>query len=227
MVCSVPLHAGPATGSGRYSGNPTRLLCIDDHPLFLEGLTAVLESSDQSFDITPVSTMEAALDLLERGLDYDLITLDWSLPDAKGGTLLQYIRQHRLFIPVLVVSASENPADLSLALSSGASGYVTKNLGRQALLEGVSKILAGEPCVCPSELLQALDSEDLKPPELTTRQLEVLERLGRGWSNRAICESLGLTEHTVKSHVKALFQAFQVKNRTECVRRAQQLGLIS
>lgn len=212
-----------ATGNSHLPG--LRLLCIDDHPLFLEGLAAVLGSEKSRVEVTTAATMDEALSHLHNGEDFDLITLDWSLPDAKGGALLRYIRQHQLFIPVLVVSASENPVDLSLAMSSGASGFVSKSLGRQALLEGISQVLAGERYVNAGELERQAE-EAIEIPALTSRQLEVLERLGKGWSNKEICASLCLTEHTVKTHVKALFQAFQVKNRTECVRKAQTLGIL-
>jgi DNA-binding NarL/FixJ family response regulator len=203
-----------------------RLLLVDDHPLFLDGLSVVLENAYENVAVTSALTMDNAIRALESPHEFDLITLDWSLPDGKGGALLRYIQDKRLFIPVLVVSATDNPLDLRLAMNSGASGFVSKSLGRSALLEAIAQVLQGEiyinagtPCLHGFSLANPA-------PSLTARQKEVLNLLGRGWSNKMICASLSLTEHTVKTHLKALFHLLAVRNRTECVRKAQSLGLV-
>lgn len=203
-----------------------RLLLVDDHPLFLDGLELVLENAFESVNITAASTIDEAIHALQSGQDFDLITLDWSLPDAKGGSLLRFIQNARLFIPVLVVSATENPMDLRLAMNSGASGFVSKSLGRKALLEAIEQVLQGRLYVNGGKLEAKAASVEAGMPNLTVRQQDVLELLARGWSNKQICASLNLTEHTVKTHLKALFHALDVRNRTECVRRAQMLGLV-
>ncbi len=203
-----------------------RLLLVDDHPLFLDGLRVVLENACENVEVTSVGCMERAMAALEATEDFDLITLDWSLPDGKGVALLRYIQGRRLFIPVLVVSATENPMDLRLAMNCGASGFVSKSLGRAALLQAIAQVLQGEVPI-DAGLAGSLDAEsNPASPGLTARQKEVLGLLGRGWSNKRICAELRLTEHTVKTHLKALFQLLAARNRTECVRKAQVLGLV-
>lgn len=204
-----------------------RLLLIDDHPLFLEGLELVLAKAWPGVQVDCAGSMEQALARLDHpGVEYDLVTLDWSLPDAKGGALLRAIQQRRLYVPVLVVSATASALDLTLAMNAGASGFVGKSLGRQALIEAIDRVLAGEIVVL-AEGLQSEARHLVEAPTLTPRQREVLELLGRGWSNKQICQALNLTEHTVKTHLKVLFQALDAHNRTECVRRAQDLGLLN
>ncbi|MCP5161171.1 MAG: response regulator transcription factor [Hahellaceae bacterium] len=204
-----------------------RLLVVDDHPLFVEGLSLTLQGLPQKVAITAAATAEAAIRTLKVDPSFDLILLDLSLPDGRGLSLLRHVQLKRLFIPVIVISASEQTVDVDDALRAGANGFIGKGQGRQGILEAIDLVLTGEIYVPPFYTSsESLPDTNAVTPLLTSRQSEVLLLLAQGLPNKRICSELGLTEHTVKTHLKALFSLLDAHNRTECVRKAERMGLL-
>ncbi len=205
-----------------------RLLVVDDHPLFVEGLSLTLQGLPRKVAITTAVTAEAAIRTLAVDPAFDLILLDLSLPDGRGLSLLRHVQLKRLFIPVVIVSASDQPDDVRDALKAGASGFIGKGEGRQGILNAIDQVLAGEVYLPPffSDCPSLPETRTNLMPILTARQQEVLQLLAQGLPNKRICSELGLTEHTVKTHLKALFAALDAHNRTECVHKAERLGLL-
>jgi len=204
-----------------------RLLVVDDHPLFIEGLSVTLQGLPQKVAITTATTAEAAVRTLKVDTGFDLILLDLSLPDGKGLSLLRHVQLKKLFIPVVVISASEQARDVDDALRAGANGFVGKGQGRQGILNAIERVMAGD-IYLPPFYQQGTTVQEVQTvvPLLTSRQMDVLSLLAMGLPNKRICTELGLTEHTVKTHLKALFSTLDVHNRTECVRKAERMGLL-
>lgn len=203
------------------------LMVVDDHPLYVEGLMLALTRLTPTDHIQAFTNGIDALEWVLSGKRVDLILLDLNLPDQDGISFLQQIRKRKLPIPIVMLSASEDPADVHASLVAGASGFISKASGSAQIIASINEALAGNPCVPDfyqaSANLTSTLSEELN---ITPRQLEVLKLLASGMPNKRICTTLGLTEHTVKSHLKALFSALEVHNRTECVNVAMRLGLL-
>ncbi len=201
-----------------------KLLVVEDHPVYLEGLYYVLESLAETVQIESAQGLEAAKQALQHKPQFDLILLDLNLYDGAGLSLLRYMQIHRIMIPVAVLSASEESRDVSAAMSAGASGFISKASGRADIAQAIQSVMDGDSPLPDFYVDSSTATRDV--PSLTPRQLEVLQLLAEGLPNKRICQQLNLTEHTVKSHIKTLFALLDVHNRTECARTAVELGLI-
>jgi len=201
------------------SSNNLKLLVVEDHPIFFEGLSFILNQLAPVVDIDCVNNVVNAKQKLLANSDYDLILLDLGLPDQGGLSLISFIKNQHILIPVSILSASENINDIDISLACGASGFISKSSGSEEILKAIKSILVGKTYLprfyTPQENLS-----------LTPRQKEVLLLLAEGLPNKRICQQLNLSDHTVKSHLKSLFTLFDVHNRTECTRKAIALGLL-
>jgi DNA-binding NarL/FixJ family response regulator len=196
-----------------------KLLICDDHALFREGLELVLRQLDPEAELVGVGDAESALALVEHGA-VDLVLLDLALPGMSGLVALDLLRKARPGLPVVVLSASENPRDVRAALARGASGFITKSARGSVLQHALEVVLAG------GVYAPGFAADGPVPVEpLTQRQVEVLRLIARGLTNREIAEVLHITEQTAKSHVKHIYSALDVSNRTEAVMRMRELGL--
>jgi len=208
------------------------ILIVDDHPLFLSGLRAVLHELPALRTIHEANTIEHALQTLQQVSDLDWICLDLQLPDGDGFTLLRYLREHAIEIPVAVLSANSQPAIVDRVLSAGASAYVSKSASARELRDAFAALARGERFVSPA-IAAALDdyraglvSLDGVRVKLTRRQREILALLVSGHTNQGIADRLHLAESTVKAHVSTLFDLLKVSNRAACVRQATRYGLV-
>ena len=205
-----------------------RFLIVEDHPLFLEGLALALQKMPTEVYLQTVGSTEAAKSALTKSSNFDLILLDLHLPDGQGISLLRYLQLKKLFIPVAIISASEEHSDVNAVLAAGASGFISKANNSETIVSCVKSILAGEECL-PDFYNKATEAHNALETQyhLTPRQLEVLKLLAEGLPNKRICQRLSLTEHTIKTHLKTLFQLLSVHNRTECVQKATKLGFLN
>ncbi|MGH0036059.1 MAG: response regulator transcription factor [Myxococcota bacterium] len=200
-----------------------KLLVCDDHPLFREGLLGVLRDMAPEAELLQSGSAEDASETVARQDDIDLVLLDIELPGANGLDTLARWRGEHPTVPVAIVSASEDPADVRAALDAGASGFIPKSSSGAVLRSALQLIFSGGLYVPP----QALDgSGALRPGRaragggsgplpLTPRQIEVARLLAKGLTNREICGVLTIAEGTVKAHIAAIFEALEVTNRTE------------
>lgn len=213
-----------------------RILILDDHRLFLEGLHRVLEGLDDGTQIVEAQTTQRALSLLDDGQRFDVILTDLSLPDLDGFAFLKALRERRTVTPVVIISASDNERDIRRALDHGALGFIPKSLGSRELRIALHQVLDGEifvPAAYWDLVFGSLDRPDA--PALNDghddgigpRQLEVLQHMAAGRSNKQIATLLNITEATVKSHIGMLFRALHVRNRTACVREALNRNLVN
>ncbi len=212
-----------------------RVLVVDDHPLFREGLKVVLQDLAEETEIVTQAGAEEALAAARAVDDLDLVLLDLSMPGMNGFTAVQRFCREVPGVPVVIISAHEEPADVRRALSLGALGYIPKSTPPQVLLDALRLVLGGGVYV-PPLFLDAGKTHDAPPApgaepepgdgELTEGQADVLVLLSQGKSNKLIARELDLSEKTVKSHVTALFRALGVVNRTQAAIAARRRGLI-
>jgi len=199
-----------------------RLLIADDHPLFRGALREAVTALFKEVDIAEAGTFEEVTDLAERGGDVDLILLDLSMPGVRGFSGLMYLRAQYPSLPVVVVSANDDPAVIRRCMEFGASGFIPKTLGIEALRQAVIRVLEGEVWTPPDvDLARQSDAETgamiARLATLTPQQVRVLMMLSGGLLNKQIAYELGVSEATVKAHVSAILQKLGVESRTQAV----------
>jgi len=203
---------------------------VDDHAMVREGTRMLLEQRGLDCELLEAGTLAEALGVLERNPDVEWVLLDLALPDARGTVALDRLRQAHESVPVVVVSASEDRALVLECINHGAMGFIGKSATGEALVEALRVVFAGGihlplslfgtqaslPAPAEETVLAAKEQELLRAG-LTPRQIEVLDLLVQGLSNKAIAARLGLSEATIKSHVAASLKALNVRNRTQAV----------
>jgi DNA-binding NarL/FixJ family response regulator len=199
-----------------------RLVIADDHPLFRGALREAVGGLLERVDIAEAGTFDELVGLLDRGTDVDLVLLDLTMPGARGFSGLMYMRAHYPSVPVIVVSANDDPAVIRRCMGFGASGFIPKTLGVDAMRMAISRILGGGVWTPPDVDLGA--GSDAEAAELMTRmatltpqQVRVLMMLSEGLLNKQIAYQLGVSEATVKAHVSAILQKLGVESRTQAV----------
>ena len=198
------------------------LLIADDHPLFRGALREAVNGLFDRAEIAEAGTFEEVTDFLERGGDVDLILLDLRMPGVRGFSGLMYLRAQYPSLPIVVVSANDDPAVIRRCMEFGASGFIPKTLGVDALRQAVAQVLRGEVWTPPDVDLQGDgDAESAEViarlATLTPQQVRVLMMLSGGLLNKQIAYELGVSEATVKAHVSAILQKLGVESRTQAV----------
>lgn len=214
------------------------ILVADDHQLFLDGMRHILVKLGDDVKITEVVRAEQAIAKLESGEVFDLVLIDLNMPGMDGMSIVQRGRERKVWLPLVVISAEEDARVIKAALDAGALGFIPKTHSSHRMLGALRSILDGDIYI-PDEVRRQIDNlktrrpaveaggnEWLRASGITKRQYDVLLLLAKGYTNKQIAASLYLTEHTVKAHVSALFEALNASNRTECVQRAERRGLL-
>ena len=205
------------------------ILVVDDHKLFLEGISFVIQRLNGETSVNAISSYEEAFDAAEQADRYDLVLLDLNISGGDGVAILNRYNELSLFVPVVAISATDDLYHIKAALDSGASGFIPKTFGGDEMLGALQQVLDGNIFV-PSTIRQQLKAmarqEQADDAILTKKQKKVLDLLSQGLSNKDIADKLFLTENTVKSHLMTLFKKLNVKNRTECVLVARERRLI-
>lgn len=217
---------------------PLKVLVIDDHPLVQEGVAAALEALGHDVDVIAAADSEQGLAAAAANPDIDLVLLDLALPGMSGLGVISALHQRFPSLPVVVLSALEDPENIRTAISAGAMGFVPKSAQTRVLIEALRQVLEGNLSV-PGTLgsvpaasggsASGATGNGSEPDValLTLRQLEVLSRLCQGKTNKQIATDLGLSEKTVKAHVTAIFKVLGVVNRTQAVLVARRMGMIT
>jgi DNA-binding NarL/FixJ family response regulator len=199
-----------------------RLVIADDHPLFRGALREAVSGVLGRAEIGEASTFEEVTDLLERGGEVDLILLDLRMPGVRGFSGLMNLRAQYPSVPVVVVSANDDPAVIRRCMEFGASGFFPKTLGADALRAALARVLQGEVWTPPDvDFARDADAESAamiaRLSTLTPQQVRVLMMLSGGLLNKQIAYQLGVSEATVKAHVSAILQKLGVDSRTQAV----------
>lgn len=216
-----------------------KLLLVDDHALFREGICIVLSKMEEISEVVQQATGSGALSAAEDDDDLDIVLLDYQLEDMNGLEVLAGLKSQRPEVPVIMLSAHEQSDLIQNALASNASGFITKTSTSEVMISAIQLVLAGGIYVPPAILA---DSKPRAPRpfssqsyahqgtqrdyQLTARQQDVIQEMGKGLSNKEIARELDMSPSTVKVHVAAILKEFEVKNRTQAVSTAKQTGLI-
>jgi DNA-binding NarL/FixJ family response regulator len=198
------------------------LLIADDHPLFRGALREAVTGLLSRAHVGEAGTFEEVTELIEKSGDVDLILLDLSMPGVRGFSGLMYLRAQFPSLPVVVVSANDDPAVIRRCMEFGASGFIPKTLGIEALRQAIARVLQGEVWTPPDvDLARGSDAESAamiaRLSTLTPQQVRVLMMLSGGLLNKQIAYELGVSEATVKAHVSAILQKLGVESRTQAV----------
>lgn len=201
-----------------------KVMIVDDHPLMRVGIAAIINARPDMTVTAQAGTGEEAIALFRKSLP-DLTLMDLRLPGAIGGVdAIARIRAIQPQAKVIVVTTYEGDEDIHRALEAGARGYVIKGMPYQTLVEALQRVHAGGRFI-PPPVAKALASRTPNS-DLSTRELEVLEQLVAGKSNKEIATKLGITEATVKSHVSTILLRLNVEDRTQAAVSALRRGLV-
>lgn len=201
-----------------------KILLADDHVLFREGVRMVLEDLLQEpADVFEAGDYGEVAAILADHPDMTIAFLDLWMPGADGLAGIESLRLSWPNLPIVVVSAFEEPRDVRKVLASGVRGFIGKSMPGQKVVEALAAIARGETFIAPAHAAEFHKAElvgGLEGQRLTNRQREVLAMLQQGRSNKEIARDLGLAEITVKLHVTAILRAFGADNRTQVAIRA-------
>jgi DNA-binding NarL/FixJ family response regulator len=210
----------------------TTIVIADDHPLFRGALRQAIGSIMQNAVVAEAGGMEELVALLPRMASIDLILLDLTMPGVQGFSGLLFLRAQHPDIPVVIVSANEDPVVVRRAIEFGASGFIPKSLEITSIGEALGKVLAGETWTPPDIELGSSDDDETadiarRLATLTPQQVRVLMMLSEGLLNKQIAYELTVSEATVKAHVSAILQKLNVDSRTQAVITASRIGATS
>lgn len=208
-----------------------RVLLIDDHALFREGLSGLLGRRGIEV-VGAVSEGREGLRLAKETTP-DAILLDMRMPKMDGLEVLRVLRENGVTAPVVMVTTSQDEQDLVEALRNGAQGYLLKDIEPDELVAALHQVVNGETVVAPKltgTLARVVGGARQSVPrtplsELTPREREILKHLAEGRSNKAIARLLAITDGTVKLHVKSILRKLHVNSRVEAAVMAVQQGL--
>lgn len=217
-----------------------KLMLVDDHPLFLEGLQYLLET----YGIEVAGVAHNGREALKKArlLNPDIILMDIKMPECSGMDALKLIKAEMPDIKIVMLTTSEEDEDLFDAVKLGASGYLIKNTNAKALVDMLCDLEKGETPLSPGLAARLLEEfsrsranehkssqhlvEDNIEGSLTDRQLEVLKMVAKGITYKEAGEALGLAERTVKYHMERIIERLHYENRAQVIAYAARMGLV-
>ena len=205
------------------------VIVADDHPLFRTAIKEALEADQGQTNFLEANSFESLQALVDRQEEVDLVLLDLHMPGVSGFAGLVYLCKRYPSVPVVIISANEDPVVIRRALEHGAAGFIPKSSSIETITEAIGSILMGEiwsPDVQQSNLPGNNVSEvELaeRMGKLTPQQFRVLMMMSQGLLNKQIAYELGVSEATIKAHVTAIMSKLGVNNRTQAVLAASKL----
>jgi len=217
------------------NGAPLRIVVADDHALVRGGMALLIKMVEENVEIIEANDFSQAIECLSQNESVDLMLLDLLMPGMDGTKGIERICRDWPDVPVVVVSVNEETRAIRQAISAGAMGYIPKTSSPGITMSAIKLVLSGGVYIPPHVLRTTTDegtvNSGLGPAAqngaddkasrfgLTRRQVEVLDLIAIGKSNKAIAAELGLTTGTVKMHISRIFKVLKVENRTEAVAR--------
>lgn len=207
-----------------------RFVIADDHPLFRGALREAVSGLFEHVEIGEAGSFEDVAKLLESGGEVDLILLDLNMPGVRGFSGLMYLRAQYPSVPIVVVSANDDPTVIRRCMDLGTSGFIPKTLGIEEMRAAIKRVLEGGVWTPPDvDLSAGADTETAnlmaRLASLTPQQVRVLMMLSEGLLNKQIAYELSVSEATVKAHVSAILQKLGVESRTQAVITAAKIEL--
>jgi DNA-binding NarL/FixJ family response regulator len=216
-----------ATTVGSRAGEPIRVLVVDDHALFRRGLQMVLEQED---DIEVVGEASDGAEAVERAADAvpDIVLMDVRMPKRGGIDACTAIKDAVPSAKIIMLTISDEEADLYDAIKAGASGYLLKEISIEEVAAAIRAVNEGQSLISPSMASKLLtefasmikrtdDRQQVPTPRLTDREMEVLKLVAKGLNNRDIAKQLFISENTVKNHIRNILEKLQLHSRMEAV----------
>ena len=204
-------------------GRPIRVLIVDDHPLMREGIASVIQSEPGMVVVAEASNGREAIDSF-RVHRPDVTLMDLQMPEMDGVAATAAIRAEWSGARIVMLTTFHGDAQALRALRAGVSGYLLKSLIRKELLEAIRTVHAGRRHI-PREVAAAL-AEHVTDDALSARELDVLQRVAAGNSNKRVAHALDVSEETVKSHMKSIMVKLSANDRTHAVTIALKRGMI-
>ena len=200
---------------------PIRIFLADDHPSLRAGLAAILDNQQ---DLKVVAEAGSGNEVMSSKEAADVYIMDLRMPDGDGVQTIKALVARDAATKVLVLTTYDNEEDIFQALEAGARGYLLKDTTKEELVAAVRQVHQGERYL-PQNIASRL-ADRLIRPNLTPRELDVLRLVSRGRTNKEMASAMFISEETVKSHMKSLFQKLGVHDRAEAVSVSLQRGLI-
>jgi DNA-binding NarL/FixJ family response regulator len=208
-----------------------RILMLDDHVMFLQGLRTFLSVLAPGMSVDIAETLPFALQLLGTA-DYDLILLDWHLSECSGEEAIRRMRDAGCLGRIVVLSGETSSTLIRSTIDHGAAGFIPKKFSSEQMISALEQVLAGQ-IYLPAEALaqsneqvanRSGDPVDRRFAALTSRQVDTYRAAARGLPNKLIARELGIAESTVKSHLSVVYAVLGVRNRTEAAYQASREG---
>jgi DNA-binding NarL/FixJ family response regulator len=205
---------------------PVRLLIADDHPIVRAGFEGMLAEKPDLEVVGEAGNGEEAVRLADQ-LRPDVVLMDLRMPEVDGVEAIGRIKEEHPHVHVLVLTTYDSDADILRAIEAGATGYLLKDTPREELFRAIRAAARGEPVLAPSVTARLMQrAKSPSQAALSGREIEVLELVARGRSNRELAKDLHLSEATVKSHLIHIFDKLGVADRTAAVTVALERGIL-
>jgi DNA-binding NarL/FixJ family response regulator len=209
-----------------------KVIVADDHPLFRTAIKEALQASQGETTFLEASSFETLQELVDKNQDVDLVLLDLHMPGVTGFAGLVYLCKRYPSVPVVIISANEDPLVIQRALDHGAAGFIPKSSDIKTITNAIGEILMGEIWAPVSEQanLPGNNVSEValaeRMAQLTPQQFKVLMSVSQGLLNKQIAYDMGISEATIKAHVTAIMNKLGVSNRTQAVLAASKLNVL-
>lgn len=200
-----------------------RVLVVDDHPVVRHGIIANVKPQPDMLVVAEAGDGVEALALIKERLP-DVVLLDLRMPRMDGLDVLAEVKSSSLSCKVIIMTTFDSEEDVHRAMKAGARGYLLKDSTQEEILDAIRRVSLGETYL-PARIVQKV-AEGLRKPELSPREVEVLQWVAAGKSNKEIGAQLFIAEGTVKTHVKNVLEKLAVVGRTAAIREAVHRGLV-
>lgn len=208
-----------------------KTLIVDDHKVVRDGLKAVFEQGTDIEVVAEAGTAEEAIELLDK-IETDVILMDISLPGMNGIKATQVIREEYPEVKIMILTMFDQEGYVYEAVKAGATGYMLKSASTDEIVDAIFTVNEGKAVIHPdatAKLLKefvTLSESQTREYGLSDREMEILQLLADGKSNKDIGKELWISEQTVKTHVSHIFEKMGTKDRTETVAQALRTGLV-
>lgn len=206
--------------------DPIGIFIIEDDPIILESLKSIIETEPEFKYCGGCNSAEEGIATLEN-IHPDVLLLDISLPGMNGLSAIPIINDLQPDLNILILTVHEDTDTVFSALRNGAVGYLLKGYSMQSVFNGIKEVINGGAPISPSIARSIIDTFRVENiPVLSTREMQVLQKLGNGSNNSQIAKELYVSTNTIKAHVKSIYKKLHVHTRVGAVKTALRKGLI-